>query len=93
VGRSDLCIYGRHLSGATITGIANDVDLVHGIAVVGKRHEFAIDQCTADMIKLGADLTEMSLTKGRIVDTVTIYGIAASYYLYKSKLLHLVVDF
>jgi len=44
------------------------VDLVHRIAVEEKQHEFTIDQCIDDMIKLGADLTEMSLTKGRIVD-------------------------
>jgi len=73
VGRSGLCIYGSHLSGATITGNTNKVNLVHGIALEGKQHEFAINQCIADMIKLGADLTEKSLTKGRIVDTVTIY--------------------
>ena len=45
------------------------------------------------MMRLSADLLEINLRKGHIVDNIIIYGIAASYYQHKSRFLHLTVDF
>ena len=88
----DICIYGYHHSGVTITGEMN-VSEIDGITIEGKRHEFAINQCITNMIKLGADILEMNLRQGHAVNVVTVYGIAASYYQYQGRLLCLQVDF
>lgn len=53
VGKPDLCIYGYGFSGAIISPNFGHID---GITMEGKWHEFALDQCIADMIVLGAEL-------------------------------------
>lgn len=72
-GNADLCIYGYSCSSAIVTGNGS-VTQIDGVAVEGKRHEFALDQCIADMIKLGADLLELNLRGGHMVNDVTIFG-------------------
>lgn len=41
--------------------------------VEGTQHEYTIDQCIANMIKLGADLLEINLRQGYIVNAITIW--------------------
>ena len=89
----DLCICGTR-SGAIISGTGvPEITNSDGIAVEGKRSEFAINQCIANMINVGSNLVEKNLRRGAVIDTITVYGISASYYDCKGKLLQLFVDF
>ena len=89
----DLCICGTR-SGAIISGTGlSKITNFDSIAVEGKHSEFAINQCIANMINVGSNLVEKNLRRGATIDTITVYGISASYYEYKGKLLQLFVDF
>lgn len=69
----------------------------HGIVTCStvecKRESFAINQCFANMIKLGTDLSIKSLRKGKIVDKVKVFGVAVSYIDTEAKILRLDLDF
>ena len=89
----DLCICGTR-SGAIISGTGvPEITNFDGITVEDKRSEFAINQCIANMINVGSNFVEKNLRRGAVIDTTTVYGILASYYDYKGKLLQLFVDF
>lgn len=58
-----------------------------------KLKEYAIQQTIKEMLRNAGDLTAKILMEGRIVQEITIYGMAACYNTGLGKLLKLIIDF
>ena len=88
--KPDLCVFADHTTGLLITNEANGID---EFTVEGKRNEYAMGQCIANMVKLCTELTIMALSKGNIVDKTNIFGVVANYYEIIGSILSLEMNF
>lgn len=62
--KPDLCIFSDKSTGFLIS---EQTDFINGLTLEGKRVEYAIGQCIANMIKFTTNLGLMALSKGHII--------------------------
>ena len=86
----DLCIFSNKSTGFLISERA---DFIDGLTLEGKRVEYAIGQCIANMIKFTTNLGVMALSKGHIIRKTLVYRIAANYYEQSGSVISFEINF